>query len=559
MRDPAGYGDRNLIAKDTTWMEYSPAERAFVEFDRRWGNSPASLRDHLGVLFRHKRVILAAFLAVMATVYTGLQLRTPVYEARVKLLIRAEKIVESPYYRDLDGSFKTEVTLTESEIVKSTPVLERTVKVLKLNERPLNYEKPFASPLRQSLIDMETQWFKKKRQKHGWKKADRFRWALNNLKNHVKVKPIANTNLLSVTARDFDPAAATAIANTVSRYYVIFDVEQQLAELETKYGEKQLAVKQLRDDIRKFENRVREPSSSYVDTMGPASVKIIEEAPVPTEPVGFPAPVILALAAVCGFFTGVALAFIFDRLDPTLRSSHDVERSLNLSLLGSVPVRKFGPRLLRSEPMLRTRFTRSFEDLADHMHIVMKYAGIRSVLLAASSAGEGTSTVTANLGVYLSRHLGHKVLMIDSNLRHPTLHRLFKVPNRMGFSDVLAGGSAAAATQPLADGMSLMPAGLYAGNPLMLFDPSKIREVLRNMDGAYDVILVDSANMKDFKDVEVLSESVDGVALVIEAGRARQHAVRALLAPFERKKVNILGVVLNRRVFHVPELIYRKV
>ena len=98
----------------------------------------ATLRDYMRVLFRQKSVTIVTFFTVMATVAAGLMFKTPVYEAQVKMLISAEKQLSSPYYRELLGQ-RVEVALTQSEIVKSNPVIERAVRVLGLFRRPLDY------------------------------------------------------------------------------------------------------------------------------------------------------------------------------------------------------------------------------------------------------------------------------------------------------------------------------------------------------------------------------------------------------------------------------------
>ncbi|MBI4432532.1 MAG: polysaccharide biosynthesis tyrosine autokinase [Candidatus Omnitrophica bacterium] len=554
-----GEPNQSLVVKDSTVMEYSPRDMAYVELNPppREGKS---FRDYLKVLFRRKKMVFGVFMAVAIAALVALELRTPLYEARVKLLIRAEKLVESPYYRDLDGSLKAEAVLTQSEIVKSNPVLERTVKALTLDERPLNYEKPYASSLKKWVIDLKTQWLQKKMRDDKWRKADRFRAALSDLRDRVKVKPVAGTNLFSISVSDFDPITATVIANTVSRYYIIFDLEQQLAEISTKYGEKHLAVIQLRDDIQRLQSQLREAPNSYVDLMGPASVKILEEAPVPTESVGFPGTLLFLAAAFCGLCLAVTLAFILERFDSTISSAEDVEKYLNLPLLGSIPVRKFGTKLLKKEPLLSTRYTRSFQDLADHIHLIMSQSGTRSVLMTASSAGEGASVVTANVATYLSRDLGHKVLVIDANLRNPSLNRFFRIQDGRGFSDVLCGDvPLEAAVRSVNGSLDLLPTGRYSNNPLILFDTMKIQDLLRRAGELYEIILIDSTNLKDYKDAHAISASVDGVVLVVEAGRARRQVVRATLASLEQKKVNLLGVILNKRVFHVPEIIYGRV
>ena len=151
-----------MVVKNSALMEYFPGEIPYEEYHGL--SSKPSSRDNLKVLFRQKYVILATLLVTLVTVYVGYKLRTPLYETHVRLLIRAEKLVESPYYRDLDNSFKSEVTLTQAEIAKSNPVLERVVKALKLDERPLNYERSFASPIKQYVIDLKSRWFRNKLQ-----------------------------------------------------------------------------------------------------------------------------------------------------------------------------------------------------------------------------------------------------------------------------------------------------------------------------------------------------------------------------------------------------------
>jgi len=553
-------GNRGIALRNTTLMEYSPGEIPYEEY-HALPPEPASFRDYLKILFRQKYVVLATLIVTLLAVYVAYELHTPLYETQVRLLIRAEKVVESPFYRDLDNSFKSEVVLTQAEIAKSNPVLTRVVKALKLDERPLNYERPFASPIKQYVIDLKSRLFKKKMQELESNPGLRFGLAAVQLSQHVKVKPVPNTTLFSITARDFDPEAAAKIANTISHYYVIFDLEQQMAELETKYGEKNVTIRQLREEIQKFEDHLTVAPSSYSDVMGPGSTKILEEASAPMEPVGYPISIILFLAGVCGLCLGVIMAFLFERADPTFRTTDDVQKVLNLAVLGSVPVKKFGAKLLKKSPIFSTRYTRSFQDLADHLSMLMNREGLRSVLVTAHSPGEGTSVVTANLSNYLSKNLGHKILVVDANLRHPVLQKLFKVPEeRGGLSDVLQGKlSLENAIYPLNDHLDILPTKIHEGSPLALLNSPGMGEIIQKLGNSYEMVLIDSPSMKDFKDSEVLSTQVNGVVLVIEPGRARRQSVRTSVEQLEQKKVNILGVIFNKRIFHVPQLLYRQV
>ena len=117
--------------------------------------SDMTLRDYLRVVFRQKTVIILSFATVVTIVFMGLTLKTPVYQAQVKMLISAEKLVEATYYQELNaGGHPAQATVTQSEIVMSSPVLSRTVQALRLDLRPLEYEKKFASPIRSVMVDL---------------------------------------------------------------------------------------------------------------------------------------------------------------------------------------------------------------------------------------------------------------------------------------------------------------------------------------------------------------------------------------------------------------------
>lgn len=210
-----------------------------------------TLRDYLRVLFRQKFVIATTVITVCATVFIGLKLKTPVYESRVKMLITAEKQVEATYYKEMYEGRNVQQTLTQSEIVKSSPVVNRVVRALALDKRPLDDEKRFSSPLKAMLIDYNVRAFHQKIEgfPEEQKEAFLFRRAVESLKENIRVEPIRDTNMFTISVRDHDSVGAAIIANVVSRSYVMFDLEQQLAELKLKYGEKHPTVNLIEDSI----------------------------------------------------------------------------------------------------------------------------------------------------------------------------------------------------------------------------------------------------------------------------------------------------------------------
>ncbi len=508
-----------------------------------------TLRDYLKVFFRHKAVIITTFITVMATVAIGLQLKTPVYQAQVRMLISAEKQVEAPYYRDLLKSQNAEVVLTQSEIVKSNPVIERAVRAIGLYERPLDYEKRFCSNFKKPLIDFQVSKFKKKLAPltEEQKKAFRFRLAVEELKKNIKVEPIRDTNLFTISVRDFSPLVAAIIANIVSRSYVIFDLEQQLAELQLKYGKKHLSVIQMRDNIEKMKKGLNGKPLSNIEAIGPASVKIIEQAQIPLKPAGPSKYLTIILALVMSLFLGVMLAFMLEYIDQTFKSPQDIEAFLNIPFLGSIPRKK----KLRKE---------SLHNLSSQIYLLMKDKNLKSLLLTSALPKEGTTTIVANLAKHLSQKQGHKVLIIDANLRNPSMHKAFKISDKSGLADVLEGRTSfERAVQDIGSNLNVLTAGKTELNPITLLDSHRMSELLKTARERYEIVLIDGTNLKDSKDSIILANYVDSICFIINEGKTRRQVVKSAMASLEQKKVSLLGAILNNRTFVIPGFIYNKI
>jgi len=522
-----------------------------------------TLRDYLRVLFRQKAVIITTFVTVMVTVALGLMLKTPVYESSVKLLISGEKQVEAPYYRDLIMGYRNvELALTQSEIVTSNPVIDRAVRATGLYQLPLDYEKSFCSPLRKIFVDIEVALFKRKLDKipEDQRPSLLFRLATEDLKKNIKVEPVRDTNIFTIKVRNFSPIGAAIIANVVSRSYVIFDLEQQLAELELKYGEKHLSVTQLRDNIDNMKKSLSGQPMSDVDAIGPASVKIIEQAQMSLKPTGIPKPLTMLLAFFMSIFLSIMLAFGFEYMDQTFKSPREVETFLGLAFLGAALKQRSKASLLIKDTKKETGYTHFYATLAEQLFMMMKDKKLKSVLLASALPSEGTSTVIANLGLYLSHKGGNKVLLIDANLRRSSLGKILGIPNITGLSDVVEGKETFdKAVHDAGHKLHVLTAGHTELNPITLLELSKTADLFKHVKDRYDVILVDSPDLQNFKDAVILAAHTDSAAIVVSEGKTRRQVVKAAIAPLAEKGANLLGVILNNRVFSIPKMIYERI
>lgn len=519
-----------------------------------------TLRDYIRVLFRHKAVILITVLTVCLVVFVGLKLKTKYYESSVKLLIAAEKQVESMYYREMYGSQNIQQTLTQSEIVKSNHVLGRVVRSLNLDKRPLDDEKEFSSQFKDKLIDYQNKGLEKKIS--GFSKEQRegyfFRRAVETLKKNISVDPIRDTNMFVIRVKDYNPVASTFIANAVSRSYIIFDLEQQLAELRLKYAERHPTVNLLETSIKSLKKTLSGAPVDAIKAIGPASVKIIEQAVVPLEASGTSKMLTFLLAVVMSGFLAVMLSFVFEYTDQTLKSVQEVERFLNLPIVGTIPRRGFGQRLLIRNAKNKSLYGRHYQNLSDQLYLLSKDKKIKSILFTSAGPKEGAAAIVANVGKYLADKAGHRVLLIDADFRNPILNKLLNVDKNVpGLAHVLEGKTPSKdPVQKISENLHIIAAGKTDFNPVILLDSSRFIDIMREARDNYEIVLINCPNLKGHKDGLVLSSHVDTTVVVIDEGETRRQVVKAAVSQLRKKESNVLGAVLNNRTFPIPGFIY---
>jgi len=501
------------------------------------------------------------------------------------MLITAQKQIDSPYYRYLSGFEPIGVSLTQCEILTSNPVIERAVKALKFYERPSDYEKNYCSALKARLIDLRrkiaaAQKASSENESEHYKELEEnqqvgisltkneitnpdavnvqsytFRQAVIGLKNSISVEPIRDTNLFVLYATDFNPNAAAMIANVVSRSYIIFDLEQQLAELQLKYGEKQPIVVQLKDNIERMTKNLTGETLPDLEAIGPASVKIIEQALVPFVPEGTKKKLSIVLAFFMSIFLGIMLAFGLEYMDQTFKSAQDLEKFLNLPVLGAIP-----KNIHKGKDSKQICINlHAYQPLADQIYLLVKDNNLKSILITALSPLEGSARLIANLGKYLSQEAHHKIFIVDANLKAPSLHKLFNITGKPGLADVLEEKAALEkATVKINDNLLILPAGETSLNPTTLLNSSRMRDVVNIAREKSELLFIDYANLRAIKNVRILSSIADGIALVVSEGKTRRPVIKAAITPLKQSKANIIGTILNDRTFVIPKIIYKR-
>jgi non-specific protein-tyrosine kinase len=281
---------------------------------------------------------------------------------------------------------------------------------------------------------------------------------------------------------------------------------------------------------------------------GTPSVVQIEPAAVPGGPIA-PQPMRAAMiGAAIGFLLTGAIAFLVEYLDDTLKTPEDVVRLLRLpviGMIGEMPSQKGEKAGVYVAEFPRSPITESFRTLRTNLDFAAVDQPLKSILVTSANPSEGKSTIAANLAAVIAQG-ERKVILMDADLRKPSAHRLLKIPNRKGLSDVFRHQiDLENALVPWGDiPMRVLPCGSVPPNPAELLGSEKMGEILQTLESLADIVIVDSPPFI-VADPVSLAAKVDGVLLVLEPGGTHVDAAQAMLESIGRSGARILGVVLN--------------
>jgi capsular exopolysaccharide synthesis family protein len=172
----------------------------------------------------------------------------------------------------------------------------------------------------------------------------------------------------------------------------------------------------------------------------------------------------------------------------------------------------------------------------------------KSILVTSSTPSEGKSTTVANLGAVMAQ-AGLKTVIVDADLRRPIQHQLFEVPNLGGLTDLLCSPDLEESSylkKTKLENLYLIPSGVIPPNPSELLGSQRMAQLTIKLSELADVIIYDSPPALTVTDAVVLSNRVDGVVLVVEAGRTRRDAAQRAIASLQQAGANLLGGLLNR-------------
>lgn len=399
-------------------------------------------------------------------------------------------------------------------------------------------------------------------------------------------RAIPNTSLLEIDVNDTDPQRAQVVANELANQLIKHspsritpeDEERQkfindqldklqnqmtttqsdIEKLQQQLGDLTSAreIADLQNQITSLQQKFTSLQANYASLLATSqkgsvnTLSIIEPAGLPTNPIGPNRLMIVALASAIGLALASLAAYGIEALDDTLKSAEEINHLIKLPILGyigEIPPNKNRLTYVVEEP--RSQISDSFRLLRTNLEFLGIKNPLQVIMISSPEVSDGKSTVASNLAASIAQSQNKRVILIDADLRKPTLHNGLTVVNRNGLSDICMGKvNIQDAMIPWGDGaFNFIPAGTLPQNPVELLSSYKISQTIEEIRSYADVIIIDTPPIF-LADTLVLSGKADGVLIVITLGHTQRKSVARMLDYVQKAGINLIGVILN----HVP-------
>lgn len=279
------------------------------------------------------------------------------------------------------------------------------------------------------------------------------------------------------------------------------------------------------------------------------NVWIVEPAKTPESPAKPKKLLNLALAILVGLFGGIGLAFFVEYLDNTVKTPEETERRLGVTVLGMVELFKKagnGPDIdtaLIEEPM--SRFAECYKSIRSAVLLSSADQPPKTIMITSMAPQEGKTTTAIHLAATIAK-AGHKVILVDADLRKPTVHMRLGLPNSTGLSSYLAGatGKDVVLDHPAGE-IKVITSGPVPPNPSELLGSKRMKDLMARLEEHFDFVVVDSAPVMGATDGLVVSKLVRGSIVVSRAGLTTYEILERGLKALRDIDAQLLGVVIN--------------
>ncbi len=326
------------------------------------------------------------------------------------------------------------------------------------------------------------------------------------------------------------------------------ELERNLALSESTYGA-------LRKGLQEF---------SIAENKNVGNTDIISPATVPDEPVSPKVLMNLIIGTVMGLLLGIGTALLLEALDNSVKTVKEAQDIFDLTVLGTIPTMEGSEKvnvksLERTRPQLpvrdmpRSAVSEAYRMLQANLKFLSSDNPPRVIAMTSSVPQEGKSTTTANLALVLAE-MGHRVLLVDADLRRPSQHQIWELPNSVGLTNILVEpGKWSGSVRSENEHLDIITAGVIPPNPVRLLDSQRMAHLIGEWRELYDFVLIDAPPLAVASDALLVAQMTDGLLMVARPGvlnTASAETAKAALAKVSgedtgSKRATILGLVMN--------------
>ena len=323
---------------------------------------------------------------------------------------------------------------------------------------------------------------------------------------------------------------------------------QDITRKETKYNQLKREVETNRNIFNTFLSRSKE--TEVTSDFSSAAARFTDRAYAPNKPAKPNKKLIIILAFIASLIFAIIMSFVFDALNDTVKTKADVENKLAQRMLGllphvKIPKKSVFPIHAYLDENYR-RFAESVRTFRTSLLLTQLERDHKLIAVTSSSPGEGKTTTSANLAMSLAQ-MG-KVLLIDADLRKPSIGKRFDIPVfHPGLSNLIVGTEQFSECMHIDEqsGVAIMPSGQIPSNPLELLSNNRFKELLNVLKTKYDYIIIDTPPTQAVSDALVIAQSVDSVIYVVKSDITRIKPIKAGIERLFEAKAHVAGIVLN--------------
>ena len=277
------------------------------------------------------------------------------------------------------------------------------------------------------------------------------------------------------------------------------------------------------------------------------NISIVDRAAPPGKPSKPNLLLNVALAALMGLGLGIVAALVLEALDETIATPDDAESKLGVPVLGVIPLLEKGQTTSAALADIRSGFSEAYYSLRTALQFSTPDGAPSSLLVSSARPAEGKSTTAYAIALNLAR-VGRRVLLVDGDLRNPSMHRVVGVDNERGMSNLLSGSAdlAELAQRTRHENLFFIPCGPLPPNPAELWGGDRMDQFLTEARNTFDHVVIDGPPVLGFADAPLLAAVVSGVVFVVESRGTRRGQARGALRRLRVGRAHLLGAVLTK-------------